>query len=227
MATAMLAVTMAALSLLRGAAGLTRRGAAQAARMSTGPEAGANDPLSILIFEGSTREGRMGPRVAQFCENGLRARGHEVHRVDPRGLNLSGDSFKAHFFYKRGQAPEPLDHVADLVRTADAFVMCSPEYNHCFSPALADTLNHFGATRIPSLGGGPHPLVTRRPRAQAPLSLASSPPLSYATREGSTTRPRPTIVASDCHRRLSGLPSFCRNALLLFPAAGGEARAQR
>ena len=33
-----------------------------------------------------------------------------------------------------------------LIKAADAFVMVTPEYNHAPSPALLNTLNHFGSS---------------------------------------------------------------------------------
>ena len=47
---------------------------------------------------------------------------------------------------RAGKAPGPLDEMADRLRTADAYVACTSEYNHAPSPALLNTLNHFGSS---------------------------------------------------------------------------------
>jgi len=54
--------------------------------------------------------------------------------------------FKPHFAYSKRQVPEQLDALAEKIRTADGYVMVSPEYNHSMSPALANLLNHFGSS---------------------------------------------------------------------------------
>lgn len=108
--------------------------------------------LGYLIFLGSVREStpprpkRLGARVARACQRLLRSgQGPDMPLVDPLTLNLA-PPFKPHFAYAEGHAPEDLDAVAAQIRTADGFVMVSPEYNHSMSPALADLLNHFGAS---------------------------------------------------------------------------------
>ncbi|KAJ1488355.1 flavoprotein-like protein, partial [Baffinella frigidus] len=53
---------------------------------------------------------------------------------------------KPHFAYAQGKAPEVLETLAGLVASADCYVMVTPEYNHAASPALMNTLNHFGSS---------------------------------------------------------------------------------
>ena len=45
--------------------------------------------------------------------------------------------------YPQGQAPELLERLAAIIRTADAYVVVSAEYNHSIPPALSNTLDHF------------------------------------------------------------------------------------
>lgn len=108
--------------------------------------------MNFLIFMGSVRESepphpaRLGVRVAHACKAFLAGSGeNEVKIIDPLDVDLP-KAFKPHFSYRAGQAPQPLQSLAELIHHADAFVMISPEYNHSMSPALMDLLNHFGSS---------------------------------------------------------------------------------
>ncbi|MEO1330170.1 MAG: NAD(P)H-dependent oxidoreductase [Pseudomonadota bacterium] len=110
--------------------------------------------LDYLVFLGSVRESapprpaRLGLRVARACLARLAARGRaEARLIDPLELE-SRAVFKPHFAYAPGQAPADLDALAAAIEAADGYLMVSPEYNHSMSPALADLLNHFGASRF-------------------------------------------------------------------------------
>jgi NAD(P)H-dependent FMN reductase len=106
------------------------------------------DGLNILVFQGSTRTDGppspacVGRRVALWVQTALTARKHAVQVVDP----LEGPLIKPHFAYPQGRAPQQLEELAVLIKAADAFVMVTPEYNHAPSPALLNTLNHFGSS---------------------------------------------------------------------------------
>ena len=73
----------------------------------------------------------------------LRSRSHDVDIVDPIVEDLPLLQ-RPHFTY--GTAPPDLEQLAERLRDADAYVMCTPEYNHAPSPALLNTLNHFGSS---------------------------------------------------------------------------------
>lgn len=108
-------------------------------------------PLTLLVFLGSIRDStpprpaRLGLRVARACVARLAVEGHEAVLIDPLGFDLSG-SFKPHFSYAKGKAPEAMDVLAPQIEGADGYVMVSPEYNHSMSPALSHLLNHFGSS---------------------------------------------------------------------------------
>mmetsp|Transcript_110381 Transcript_110381/g.321402 ORF Transcript_110381/g.321402 Transcript_110381/m.321402 type:complete len:243 (+) Transcript_110381:203-931(+) len=114
---------------------------------------GSNDALNVLLFLGSTRAGipppttpgGAGVRVGAWCADELRARGHTVTVVNPIDTALPLLQ-KPHFAYRKGGAPEVLEGLAEQIRDADAYVMVTPEYNHSPSPALLNTLNHFGSS---------------------------------------------------------------------------------
>lgn len=105
----------------------------------------------FLVFLGSARDStpprpaRLGLRVARRCERQLLERGHAVELIDPLSIPQAA-SFKPHFAYAKGQAPEALEQLAGKIAAADGYVMVSPEYNHSMSPALAHLLNHFGSS---------------------------------------------------------------------------------
>lgn len=98
--------------------------------------------LKIATLVGSVRSDRQGIKAARFVERTLTARGHDVTLVDPVELRLPllDRMYKE---YAKGQAPEPLEQLAALYRSADAFVVVSGEYNHSIPPALSNLLDHF------------------------------------------------------------------------------------
>ena len=69
----------------------------------------------------------------------------DVRVVDPIETDLPLLR-KPHFAYARGRAPPVLEELAEHISDSDAFVMITPEYNHAPSPALLNTLNHFGSS---------------------------------------------------------------------------------
>jgi NAD(P)H-dependent FMN reductase len=96
----------------------------------------------IVVLVGSVRSDRQGIKAARFVERALTARGHAVTVVDPVALQLPllDRMYKE---YPKGQAPETLESLATLYRSADAFVVVSGEYNHSIPPALSNLLDYF------------------------------------------------------------------------------------
>lgn len=99
-------------------------------------------PLNLAVILGSVRANRQGIKAARFVERQLTARGHAVSLVDPveDRLPLLDRMYKE---YAAGTAPEPLERLATLFRSVDAFVIVSGEYNHSVPPALTNLLDHF------------------------------------------------------------------------------------
>lgn len=98
--------------------------------------------LSIPVIYGSVRSDRQGIRAARYLVRQLGARGHDTVLVDPleRRLPLLDRMYKE---YPRGHAPAVLEELAALYRSADAFLICSGEYNNGIPPALKNLLDHF------------------------------------------------------------------------------------
>lgn len=106
-----------------------------------------NGCLNIALLTGSTRTSSpptvLHPRVNLFIQNVLEERGHSVNRIDPGDFPLLE---KPHFAYPPGKAPEKLNKVHSILQDADGYVCVTAEYNHSPSPALLNTLNHFGSS---------------------------------------------------------------------------------
>lgn len=102
----------------------------------------SNSTRSIAVILGSIRRDRMGDRAARLVIDELERRGHEVHLVDPLELQLPllDRMYKEH---PAGEAPEKLERLAQLYRSADGFLVVSAEYNHGIPPALKNLLDHF------------------------------------------------------------------------------------
>ena len=98
--------------------------------------------LLVPVNLGSVRSDRQGVRAARFITHHLKDRSCEAPLVDPLELKLPllDRMYKE---YPKGQAPEVLERLAELLRRADAFVVVSGEYNHSIPPALSNTLDHF------------------------------------------------------------------------------------
>jgi NAD(P)H-dependent FMN reductase len=98
--------------------------------------------LNIPVILGSVRRERIGLRVARFVTAALKDRGHQVTLVDPveRPLPLLEKMYKE---YPAGPAPPVLEGLAQIIKSADAYVIVSGEYNHSIPPALSNLLDHF------------------------------------------------------------------------------------
>jgi NAD(P)H-dependent FMN reductase len=98
--------------------------------------------LNLPVLLGSVRRDRMGIRAARFVMRVLKERGHDAILVDPMELQLPllDRMYKEH---PKGEAPEKLEKLAALYRSADGFVIVSGEYNNGIPPALKNLLDHF------------------------------------------------------------------------------------
>jgi NAD(P)H-dependent FMN reductase len=96
----------------------------------------------ILVFYGSYRSDRMGIRMANFVCGQLAKRGNEVELIDAKaiGLPMLDRMYKE---YKRGTAPAAMEALAQKIRSADAFVFITGEYNWGFQPGLKNLTDHF------------------------------------------------------------------------------------
>jgi NAD(P)H-dependent FMN reductase len=99
-------------------------------------------PLTIPVLLGSVRRDRLGDRAGRLVVTALEKRGLRPVLVDPLELQLPllDRMYKE---YPAGEAPEVLETLASLYRSADGFLIVSGEYNHGIPPALKNLLDHF------------------------------------------------------------------------------------
>ena len=96
----------------------------------------------ILVFYGSYRTDRQGIRLARYLVRALEARGASPELIDARELDLPMLD-RMYKQYPAGSAPEPLEALAAKIRTADAFVFVTGEYNWGIQPGLKNLTDHF------------------------------------------------------------------------------------
>ena len=99
-------------------------------------------PDNILIFYGSYRADRQGIRLAHYLVNQFTALGANPTFIDAKAINLPilDRMYKE---YPKGTAPAALESLAEQIRTADAFVFVTGEYNWSVQPGLKNLTDHF------------------------------------------------------------------------------------
>ena len=97
---------------------------------------------NILVFYGSYRIDRMGVRLANFVVEGLRARGANAELVDAKVVDLPMLD-RMYKEYPKGSAPAAMEALAGKIRSADAFVFVTGEYNWGPQPGLKNLTDHF------------------------------------------------------------------------------------
>jgi NAD(P)H-dependent FMN reductase len=100
------------------------------------------DSMVFVALLGSVRRERNGLRAVRFIRRELEGRGHSVTIVDADEVKLPMLDL-AYRDYPADAAPESLERLATLYRSADAFVVLCGEYNHGLPPALKNLLDHF------------------------------------------------------------------------------------
>ncbi len=96
----------------------------------------------ILIFYGSYRSTRQGIRLADYLVGAFRSRGAIPELIDAKALDLPMLD-RMYKEYPKGSAPEALETLAEKIRTADAFVFVTGEYNWGVQPGLKNLTDHF------------------------------------------------------------------------------------
>ncbi len=96
----------------------------------------------ILILYGSYRSDRRGIRLARYLVDAFAARGAHAELIDARaiGLPMLDRMYKE---YAPGTAPAALEELAGKIRSADAFVFVTGEYNWSVQPGLKNLTDHF------------------------------------------------------------------------------------
>lgn len=96
----------------------------------------------ILIFYGSYRADRQGIRLAEWLVRSFAGRSARAELVDAKALDLPilDRMYKE---YAPGEAPPALEALAKKIRSADAFVFVTGEYNWGVQPGLKNLTDHF------------------------------------------------------------------------------------
>jgi NAD(P)H-dependent FMN reductase len=98
--------------------------------------------FNVPVIFGSVRTERQGIKAARFVVSELKRRGWNPTLVDPLELQLPLLD-KMYKEYAPNPAPENLERLAELYRSADGFAIVSGEYNNGIPPALKNLLDHF------------------------------------------------------------------------------------
>lgn len=98
--------------------------------------------MSILVLYGSYRSDRMGIRLATYIVKGLEKRGEKPELIDAKavGLPMLDRMYKE---YPRSKAPPAMEDLAGKIRSADAFIFVTGEYNWGVQPGLKNLTDHF------------------------------------------------------------------------------------
>lgn len=93
-----------------------------------------DDPLSLGVIVGSTRQGRFGPTVARWFLAQAEQRGD----MAPDLIDLAEVDLPAAYPRQPGPAVEAF---TERVERADAFVVVTPEYNHGYPASLKQAID--------------------------------------------------------------------------------------
>jgi len=99
-------------------------------------------PDRVLIFYGSYRSDRQGIRLAEWLVRAFAERGASAELIDARAVDLPMLD-RMYKEYPSGEAPPALEALAEKIRTADAFVFVTGEYNWGVQPGLKNLTDHF------------------------------------------------------------------------------------
>jgi NAD(P)H-dependent FMN reductase len=96
----------------------------------------------VLIFYGSYRSDRQGIRLAGWLVRAFAERGAAAELIDAKALDLPMLD-RMYKEYPKGEAPPALEMLAGKIRSADAFVFVTGEYNWGVQPGLKNLTDHF------------------------------------------------------------------------------------
>jgi len=99
-------------------------------------------PVPVAVIVGSTRDDRIGGRVAEWFVGEVEAHGgFAVDVIDLHALegDLPGRLPAGH--PARGEYPAEVRQLAERIGAADGFVLVTPEYNHGYPGSLKDAID--------------------------------------------------------------------------------------
>ncbi|MEG8013549.1 NADPH-dependent FMN reductase [Sphingomonas sp. 22R3R2A-7] len=99
-------------------------------------------PDRVLIIYGSYRSDRQGIRLAEWLVRAFAERGASAELIDAKAVDLPMLD-RMYKEYPSGEAPPALEALAEKIRTANAFVFVTGEYNWGVQPGLKNLTDHF------------------------------------------------------------------------------------
>ena len=106
--------------------------------------------IHIEIIAGSPRQPSLNLRVAKYLHEQMQQ--HQDIRTGLIALNEVTFPFIQQVWKNADDAPEALRAVAERMFTADGFIVCTPEYNGGYSPAMKNLFDHFPKQNKKPLG---------------------------------------------------------------------------
>jgi len=105
---------------------------------------GTKTQFKIIGFLGSVRENRMGERVAKYVQKFFAEKtNHRFELFDPKELQLPMLVQPYHFYPDPSKAPKQIQDLNERIKSADAYVVITAEYNRHLPPALTNLMDHF------------------------------------------------------------------------------------
>lgn len=97
--------------------------------------------MNIEIIAGSPRNPSLNARVAKYLFKHLQdTTSHHIGLIE---MNKTVLPFIQNVWTSAERAPEEFRPLAERMFAADAFIICSPEYNGAYSPAMKNLFDHF------------------------------------------------------------------------------------
>jgi NAD(P)H-dependent FMN reductase len=94
----------------------------------------------VLVVEGTVREGRKSVHAARKTVEMLEQKGVSARLFDIAEKDIP--MLKTRTYADDGEAPEDVKEFSELVEKAKCVVLVSPEYNHSYTGALKNLLDH-------------------------------------------------------------------------------------
>jgi len=106
--------------------------------------------MNIEIIAGSPRNPSLNLRVVTYLHGYLKSRTED--QVGILKLQEIQLPFIQKVWSRVEDAPDQFKFVAERMFAADAFIICSPEYNGSYSPAMKNLFDHFPKQRRKAFG---------------------------------------------------------------------------
>ena len=100
--------------------------------------------IEISIIYGSTRPARLGIRFARYLKREIENNNIKAHLIDPMEYKIPMLE-KRFVEYNDNDVSKNLVNLHRRLKSSDAYIIVSAEYNHFPPPALINIINHFSS----------------------------------------------------------------------------------